>query len=116
MSKALLVLGSVSSILFSNVALAQAPNIEGNWKMSFTGESITPTYTIIQRGSALTGTFRSPMGELPLTGIVKGNKVNFSAKFNGRSLGFSGTVNGETMNGIADLPMKGRRSWTASKY
>jgi hypothetical protein len=116
MSRILLVLGSVSSILFSNVALAQTPSIAGNWKMSFTGENINPTYTIIQRGSTLTGTFRSPVGELPLTGIVKGNKINFSAKIKGRSVNFVGTVDGETMNGVADLPMKGRRNWTASKY
>jgi hypothetical protein len=47
MSRTLLILGSVSSILFSNVALAQAPNIEGNWKMSFT--AIVRTDFLCQR-------------------------------------------------------------------
>jgi hypothetical protein len=116
MSKTLLVFASISSFLFSNVALAQAPSIDGNWKMSFTGENINPTYTLIQRGTGLTGTFRAPIGEFPLTGIVKGNKINFSAKFKGKSLNFAGTINGETMSGVADIPIKGRRNWTASKY
>jgi hypothetical protein len=116
MSKTLLVFASISSFLFSNVALAQAPSIDGNWKMSFTGENINPTYTLIQRGTSLTGTFRAPIGEFPLTGIVKGNKINFSAKFKGKSLNFAGTINGETMSGVADIPIKGRRNWTASKY
>jgi hypothetical protein len=116
MSKSLLILGTVSSILFSNVAIAQAPNIEGNWKMSVTGENLTPTYTLLQKGNVLRGTFRSPLGNFPLTGTIKGNKINFSAKSRGKSLDFAGTVNGEMMNGVADIPMKGRKNWTATKY
>jgi hypothetical protein len=116
MSKILLALVSVPSIFFSSVAFTPAPNIEGNWKMSVIGENLSPTYTLIQSGNALTGTFRAPLGDFPLTGTVKGNKVSFSAKFRGKSLDFAGTVNGETMKGIADIPMKGRRNWTATKY
>jgi hypothetical protein len=116
MSKSLLIFGSISSILFSNVALTQPLNIGGNWKMSIIGENLTSTYTLIQKGNVLTGTFRSPLGNLPLTGTIKNNKVNFLAKSRGQSLIFAGTVNGEMMSGIADLPMKGRKNWTASKY
>jgi hypothetical protein len=95
---------------------AQDPNIEGNWKMSFNGVNITPTYTLIQKGTVLTGTFRSRLGEMPLTGQVKGNKINFAVKSKGKSLNFAGTINGETMSGVADLPQRGRQNWTASKY
>jgi hypothetical protein len=107
---------SISSILCSGVAFAQVPNIEGDWKMSIIGEDISPTYTLIQNGDVLTGTFRAPLGNLPLTGAVtKDKKVNFSAKFGGGSLKFVGTVDGTTMKGVADIPMKGRRNWTATK-
>jgi hypothetical protein len=116
MSKTLLFLGSVSSILFSNVALAQAPNVEGNWKMSVVGENLSATYTLIQRGNALTGTLRAPLGNFPLTGNVKGNKVNFAAKFGGKSFDFVGTVDGDNMQGVTNLPQKGRRNWTATRY
>jgi hypothetical protein len=112
-----LAIGSVLSILASNVAFAQMPNIEGDWKMSIAGEqNLAPTYTLIQKGNALTGTFRAPMGDLPLTGtITKDNKVNFSAQAGGMNLKFVGTVNGKTMKGVADFPMKGRKNWTATK-
>jgi hypothetical protein len=112
----LIVVASVSSILLSNVTLAQAPSIAGNWKMSVEGESITPTYTLSQRGNALTGTFRTPIGNFPLTGTVKNNQVNFSAKARGKSLIFTGTISGNTMSGVGDIPMKGRKNWTATKY
>jgi hypothetical protein len=116
MSRILLLIGSTASIFLSNVALAQAPSIGGNWKMSFIGEDLSPTYTLIQKGNGLTGTFRAPIGDLPLTGTVKGNQINFTAKFRGKSLDFTGTVSGATMKGLADLPMKGRKQWTATKY
>jgi hypothetical protein len=112
-----LAIGSVLSILTANVASAQMANIAGDWKMSIAGEkSLAPTYTLIQTGDKLTGTFRAPMGDLPLTGtITKDNKVNFSAKAGGMNLKFVGTVDGKTMKGVADLPMKGRKNWTATK-
>jgi hypothetical protein len=112
-----LAIGSVLSIVATSVAFAQVPNIEGDWKMSIIGENnLSPTYTLIQKGNALTGTFRAPMGDLPLTGtITKDYKVNFAAKAGGMSLKFAGTVDGKTMKGVADLPMKGRRTWTATK-
>jgi hypothetical protein len=109
-------IGAVLSILSTSVASAQVPNIAGNWKMSIIGENLAPTYTLIQKGNALTGTFRAPMGDLPLTGtITKDNKVNFSAKAGGMNLKFVGTVDGKTMKGVADFPMKGRKNWTATK-
>jgi hypothetical protein len=97
-------------------ASAKIPNIAGDWKMSISSESLAPTYTLIQTGDRLTGTFRAPMGDLPLTGtITKDNKVDFSAKAGGMNLKFVGTVDGKTMKGVADLPMKGRKNWTATK-
>jgi hypothetical protein len=113
----LLLIGSVLSILSANVAFAQMANIEGDWKMSIAGEqNLAPTYTLIQKGTALTGTFRAPMGDLPIAGtITKDNNVNFSAKAGGMNLKFVGKVEGKTMKGVADFPMKGRKNWTATK-
>lgn len=112
-----LAIGSVLSILSASVAFAQVPSVDGDWKMSIDGEkSLAPTYRLIQKGTALTGTFRAPMGDLPLTGTInKDNKVTFSTQSGGMNLKFVGTVNGKTMKGVADFPMKGRKNWTATK-
>jgi hypothetical protein len=94
----------------------QVPNIQGDWKMSISGENLSSTYSLIQKGNRLTGTFRAPLGTFPLTGTISNdNQINFSARSGGINLKFMGTVKGETMKGVADLPMKGRRNWTATK-
>jgi hypothetical protein len=121
----LFLLGSGSSILFSSSAFTQTstptsqqiPNIAGTWKMSILGENRSATCTLIQKGKALTGTFRGQMGDLPLTGtITTAKNITFSAKSMFGTLNFAGTVDGQTMKGIVDLPMgRGRKNWTASK-
>lgn len=121
----LFLLGSGSSILFSSSPFAQAstpaveqiPNIGGNWKMSILGENRSASCTLIQKGQVLTGTFRGQMGDLPITGtITTSKKMTFSAKSMFGTLNFAGTIDGQTMKGIVDLPMgRGQKNWTASK-
>ncbi len=94
------------------------PNIAGEWKMSLAGdEDKSAMCTLIQSGIALTGTFRGPLGHLPVTGIIaRDGKINFAAKFMMGSLKFLGLVNGESMYGVVDFPMgKGQKNWTAIK-
>jgi hypothetical protein len=121
----LFLLGSGSSILVSSSPFAQAstpaveqiPNIGGNWKMSILGENRSASCTLIQKGQVLTGTFRGQMGDLPITGtITTSKKMTFSAKSMFGTLNFAGTIDGQTMKGIVDLPMgRGQKNWTASK-
>jgi hypothetical protein len=123
MSKAFLpiLLGSAASMLLSTVVLAQepnpVPNVAGNWTMSIAGQKRTMTYTLIQKGNALTGTIRGDIGNLPLKGTVTNdNKVTFTGKAWMASLNFTGTVEGKTMKGMVDLPMgRGRKTWTATQ-
>ncbi len=141
----LLLLSSVSSILFFSVAFAQdtnpvsdsstetlrdrvnnptpdqisnsIPNIQGKWTFTISGENRSTTCTLIQKGNVLTGKFRGEMGDLPLSGTVtKDRKMSFTARFGGLQMKFAGTVDGQTMKGIVDLPMgRGRKNWTATK-
>jgi hypothetical protein len=116
-----LLVGSVSSIVFASAAFAevpsQVPSVAGNWTMSIPGKNRTMTYTLIQKGNALTGTLRGDRGNLPLKGtITNDNKVAFTGKAMMATLRFTGTVEGNTMKGVVDLPMgQGRQNWTATK-
>ncbi len=94
------------------------PSIAGEWKMALAGdEDKSAMCTLIQSGTALTGTFRGPLGHLPITGaITRDGKITFAAKFLMGSLKFLGLVNGENMHGVVDFPMgKGQKNWTAIK-
>jgi hypothetical protein len=117
-----ILLGSVLFILFPSIAFTQntsqqVPNIGGNWKMSIIGENRSADCTLIQKGNALTGTFRGQMGDLPVTGTVGNDKkVAFSAKFIMGTLKFSGRVEGQNMKGVVDFPMgRGQKNWLATK-
>jgi hypothetical protein len=116
-----LLLGSASSILLSGVAFAQVssqlPNVAGNWIMSIPGKNQTMTYTLIQKGHVLTGILRGDRGNLPLKGtITNDRKVAFTGTAMMATLRFTGSVEGNTMKGVVELPMgQGRQNWTATK-
>jgi hypothetical protein len=116
-----LLVGSVSSIVFANAGFAEAPSqvpsVAGNWTLSIPGKDRTMTYTLIQKGNALTGTLRGDRGNIPLKGtITNDNKVSFTGKAMMATVRFTGTVEGNTMKGVVDLPMgQGRKNWTATK-
>jgi hypothetical protein len=106
----------VAQVVPKKIAAQTLPNIEGDWKMVVAGESITAGYTIVQKGNILTGTFRAPVGSLPLTGkIAEDRKVNMSAKFGGLKMNLEGTVNGQTITGLIDIPTRGKKKFTATR-
>jgi hypothetical protein len=106
----------VAQVVTKKIAAQTLPNIEGDWKMVVAGESITAGYTIVQKGNILTGTFRAPVGSLPLTGkIAEDRKVNMSAKFGGLKMNLEGTVNGQTITGLIDIPTRGKKKFTATR-
>ncbi|PSB50170.1 hypothetical protein [Chamaesiphon polymorphus] len=132
----LLLLGSVSSMLLSDIAVTQTPenpvsnakvpkpatvstktpNVAGTWKVSLGEEGRTATYVFSQKGNELTGTMKGlPFGDMPVTGtIANDGKLAFSGKMRGIKFSFAGTLTGQVMKGIADLPI-GRKNWTASR-
>jgi hypothetical protein len=130
-SSSLLLLGSISLITLSSGAIAQAPsakvpntkaantqtpNVTGAWKVSLGEEGRTATYVFSQKGNELTGTMKGlPFGDMPIAGtIAKDGKLSFSGNMRGMKFSFAGTLTGQTMKGIADLPI-GRKNWTATK-
>ena len=70
---------------------------------------------IQQDDSKLTGTFEmQPLGTLPLTGKVEGNKISFEVRIEEHnvSLTYTGTIEGDKMSGR----MKPQdRPWTATR-
>ena len=91
---------------------AVAADVTGNWQLTVeTSQGTgTPTVVLQQQGEKLSGTFNSQiLGEVKLTGTVKGNAIEFA---------FEGDAGGQTMKvaykGTIDSPtsMQGTAVYT----
>jgi len=103
-------------------APADKTDITGAWafQVETPAGSGSPTFTFKQEGEKLTGQYKGQFGEAPLTGSVKGNKIDFSIKFQAegqeRTIKYTGTVEKDgTMKGTVDLGEIGSGTWTAKR-
>lgn len=107
-------------------------NLTGTWKMSIPELKRNPTVQLVQEGTKLSGTYRGPMGNFPLTGAIDGeNRVKFTVDFRSAAsrlprridpeqalAQFTGSVKGNVMQGTAQVPQiePGRTTeWTAAR-
>lgn len=87
----LLAAGTVLAVATAPLS-AQTANVAGTWRMEVTtdaGGTTTPSMTLAQNGTALTGHYTSDtLGEADVTGTVDGNEVtiNFSADMAGQAV------------------------------
>lgn len=91
-----------------------APNLSGNWQMSFTGprgNQRQVSMQLKQDDNKLSGTFESPRGSVSLKGTCDGNQVSFTVKLPRRQASFTGTVEGDKMSGTTEQGA----SWTATR-
>jgi len=81
---------------------------------------LSATMTLSQNGSEVTGTFASELGESEIErGTVGGNIFSFSVSLpvmgQERTISLNGTVEGNRIEGTADLGRMGSADWTAIK-
>jgi hypothetical protein len=103
-------------------AAADKTDITGVWafQVETPAGAGTPTFTFKQDGEKLTGQYKGQFGEAPLTGSVKGNKVDFSFKVQAQgqegTIKYTGTIEKDgTMKGTADFGDIGSATWTAKR-
>ncbi len=103
-------------------ATTLAADVTGTWyfAVELSVGSGAPTFVLKQEGSKLTGTYSGTLGEAPVTGTVKGDKIEFS--FQAETAGekfravYSGTIkDSKNMEGKADYGEFGDGTWTARK-
>ena len=97
-------------------------DVTGAWafQVETPAGSGTPTFTFKQEGEKLSGQYKGAFGEAPLTGTVKGNKIDFSIKVQAQgqeaTLTYTGTVEKDgTMKGTVNLGEVGSGTWTAKR-
>jgi hypothetical protein len=118
--------------VFTILALALLPqllnaheqeiNVTGDWEMTMKGPRGERTRDIkfVQEGEKLTVTMPGFRGEeITAEGTVKGNKIEWSITRNTPrgefTVSYTGTVEGDTMEGEVRMGDFGTREWTAKK-
>jgi hypothetical protein len=101
--------------------VAAAADVTGTWIMAVqTGAgSGSPTFVLVQKGDALSGSYKGQLGEAPVTGTVKGDEVTIEYKVEGQAgslaVKYSGKTDGKTMSGKVSLGQLGEGTFTGTK-
>lgn len=122
MKKICSLLSVLSLVVIPLFLAAQEVNVTGDWELttkSPRGER-TQTIHIEQNGENITVTMQGRGGEeIKAEGTVKGNKIEWSVTRNTPrgefTITYTGTVEGDTMSGEAQMGDFGTREWTAKK-
>src|SRR5215510_5352161 len=108
---------------FSVTLIAEEPaRIAGRWDITIQFVHGDGTYTgfFEQTGEKLSGTYRGQFTEGSLDGTIEGKSIHFRGhlKIEGAQLvyAYSGTVEGNQMEGKVDLDEYGEASWVARKH
>ena len=87
-------------------AAAPTADATGTWPLNVldAGRTFTPTFTLQQKGTQLTGTYRNSTGELPTTGTIDGNRVELKVQIKGadgqeRTVVYTGVIEGDNFTG-----------------
>jgi hypothetical protein len=101
--------------------LASAADVTGTWIMAVeTGAgSGSPTFILVQKGEALSGSYKGQLGEAQVTGTVKGDEVTIEYTVEGQggtlAVKYSGKTDGKTMSGRVSLGQLGEGTFTGTK-
>ena len=104
-------------LLAATVALAAQADVTGTWNFVVEldvggGE---PTFVFTQDGETLTGTYEGTFGSADVTGVVKGNEIQFAFGSEGVEATYTGTIDGNMMKGTCDYGGVGDGTWEARK-
>lgn len=98
---------------------ASGANVSGTWdaKVEVGGQNGTPTFVLKQTGQQLAGTYKGALGEVPVTGTLKGNKVVLEFQTSVGKVVYTGKVDAgkAKMEGTVDYGGQASGTFTAVK-
>jgi len=113
--------GLLAVAAFTVAQMAAAADVTGTWIMAVetSAGSGSPTFVLVQKGDALSGTYKGQLGEAQVTGTVKGDEVTIEYKVDGQAgslaVKYSGKTDGKTMSGKVSLGQLGDGTFTGTK-
>jgi hypothetical protein len=111
----------LAAAAFAVAQVANAADVTGTWIMAVeTGAgSGSPTFVLVQKGEALTGSYKGQLGEAQVTGTVKGNDVTIEYKVDAQgqplAVTYTGKVDGNSMSGKVVLGTFGEGTFKGTK-
>jgi hypothetical protein len=111
----------LAAVAFAVAQVAAAADVTGTWIMQVqTGAgSGSPTFVLVQKGEALSGSYRGQLGEAQVTGSVKGDDVVIDYKVDGPAgsleVKYTGKTDGKTMSGKVSLGQLGEGTFSGTK-
>jgi hypothetical protein len=111
----------LAAAAFTVAQVAGAADVTGTWIMAVeTGAgSGSPTFVLVQKGEALSGSYKGQLGEAQVTGTVKGDDVTIEYKVDGQAgslaVKYTGKTDGKTMSGKVSLGQLGEGTFTGKK-
>ena len=111
-------------LMFCALTLTQtagAADVSGTWTMEVQtpAGSGKPTFILAQKGGEISGTYKGQLGEVPVTGTVKGDDIvlNYKANAGGNELHvtYTGKVEGNSMSGKVKLGELGEGTFKGTK-
>ena len=121
MKKFYSVFAMFSLVLIPILLTAQEVDVSGDWEMTMQirDREMIQSVHFDQDGEKITVTMESRMGESTGEGTIKGNKVEWTitreTPRGDMTITYSGTVEGDTMTGEAQMGDFGAMEWTAKK-
>jgi len=96
-------------------------SVAGDWDGSFNTPGGARPFKLVLKvdGEKLTGTAKRASGDVPITGTIKGDVINFSYTINyggnDLTLIYSGKVAGDAMSGTVSFGGNAEESWSAKR-
>ena len=111
----------IAAVLVIVAQTAWAANVTGTWNMTVETQSGSgnPVFILKQTGDKVAGTYKGQMGEVPVTGTVKGNELALTYKMEVQGTAFevkyTGTVDGKNVSGKVSLGKMGEGTFKGTK-
>ena len=96
-------------------------DVTGSWEVTVESPqgAMVSAATYKQDGEKLSGTHVGRMGEVALTGTVKGSDIAYTITVDAQgqsfTISYTGKVDGDTITGSADFGGMGSGNWTAKR-
>jgi hypothetical protein len=115
---------AIATLLFAlagTLSLAGDTNLAGTWNLSIESPQgkRTPRLMLTQTGDLVSGTYKSQMGESPVSGKVSGDEFALEVKMTRQGqevvFAYKGTVSGSDMKGTLSMGKMGDVPFTGSR-